>query len=120
MENKLKKIFDYQKFERNPKLAQVIVESEGCFEAIGDDELAYVAGGVSTPSESNVEAAISNAYKKNKNSIYDGAYLIYGSYRINIVSFSLGTVNYSVIKPSTNQIVLTGSFKLKTTSGGVL
>lgn len=46
MENKLKKLFDYQKFENNENLGKVIDESL-CYasEVVMDESLAYVYGG---------------------------------------------------------------------------
>ena len=43
MENKLKKLFDYQLFERNADLEAIIRHSEEGFEAaLSDDDLAFV------------------------------------------------------------------------------
>lgn len=49
MENKLKKLFDYQKFEHNEKLAAIISETERRnSRELSDDDLSFVnaAGGV--------------------------------------------------------------------------
>ena len=44
MENKLKKLFDYQKFEQNDRLAKLIAETEVRQAAeVSDDDLAFVA-----------------------------------------------------------------------------
>lgn len=43
MENKLKKMFEYQKFENNPRLAKLIGETEARYgSAIDDDDLFMV------------------------------------------------------------------------------
>lgn len=44
MENKLKKLFDYQRFEQNEHLAKLIAETETRQAAeVSDDDLAFVA-----------------------------------------------------------------------------
>ncbi len=44
MENKLKRLFEYQKFERNERLAQLITETEMRQAAeISDDDLEFIA-----------------------------------------------------------------------------
>lgn len=44
MENKLKKLFEYQKFEQNERLAKLIAETEARQAAeISDDDLELVA-----------------------------------------------------------------------------
>ncbi|MDO4811274.1 MAG: hypothetical protein Q3985_04940 [Eubacteriales bacterium] len=44
MENKLKKLFEYQKFEQNERLAKLIAETEARQPAeISDDDLEMVA-----------------------------------------------------------------------------
>lgn len=44
MENKLKKLFDYQRFEQNEHLAKLIAETETRQAAeLSDDDLAFVA-----------------------------------------------------------------------------
>lgn len=45
MEKKLKKLFDYQKFEQNPRLQKLIGESEARLEAaeLSDDSLEKVS-----------------------------------------------------------------------------
>lgn len=44
MENKLKKLFEYQKFEQNERLAKLIAETEARQAAeISDDDLEFVA-----------------------------------------------------------------------------
>ena len=45
MEKKLKKLFDYQKFEKNPRLQKLIGESEARLEAaeLSDDSLEKVS-----------------------------------------------------------------------------
>lgn len=43
MENKLKQLFDFQRFENNPRLAKVISDAEACGEALSDDDLFMVA-----------------------------------------------------------------------------
>lgn len=43
MENKLKKMFEYQRFENNPRLAKLISETESRYGAeISDDDLFMV------------------------------------------------------------------------------
>ena len=44
MENKLKNMFEYQRFSGNSRLAKIIAESEArCAEALSDDDLDFVA-----------------------------------------------------------------------------
>ncbi len=44
MEKKLKALLDYQKFKGNPKLAQMIAESESRYmQALDDDEISVVS-----------------------------------------------------------------------------
>lgn len=44
MENKLKQLFEYQKFEQNSRLAKLISESEDRqSNALSDDDLEFVA-----------------------------------------------------------------------------
>ena len=44
MENKLKKLFEYQKFEQNDRLAKLIAETESRQAAeLSDDDLTFVA-----------------------------------------------------------------------------
>ena len=43
MENMMKRLFDYQRFENNPRIAKMIGEAENRFaQALSDDELAFV------------------------------------------------------------------------------
>lgn len=43
MERKLKKLFDYQKFARNPRLYAMLVEAEGRYKStLEDDDLEFV------------------------------------------------------------------------------
>ncbi|MCQ2419328.1 MAG: hypothetical protein MJ085_06020 [Clostridia bacterium] len=56
MENKLKKLFEYQKFEQNERLAKLIAETEARQAAeISDDDLEFVAaaGDRLSPDENN-------------------------------------------------------------------
>lgn len=58
MEKKLKSLFEYQRFENNPRLAKLIAETEARYaDALSDDDLLYVnAAGVteqSAPSKEN-------------------------------------------------------------------
>ena len=41
-ETKLKRLFDYQKFEKNPRLARIIDEAESGGEALSDNFLSFV------------------------------------------------------------------------------
>ena len=51
MENKLKKLFDYQKFEGNAKLADLIERSDSRFaQALSDEDLAFVNAAGDFPS----------------------------------------------------------------------
>ena len=51
MENKLKKLFDYQKFEGNAKLASLIADSDARFaQALSDEDLAFVNAAGEFPS----------------------------------------------------------------------
>ena len=43
MENKLKSLFDFQRFENNPRLAKVIKDTECYAEELSDDDLFMVA-----------------------------------------------------------------------------
>lgn len=44
MERKLKKLFDYQKFARNPRLDAMLAEAERrCDRALDDNDLEFVA-----------------------------------------------------------------------------
>ena len=46
MENKLRQLFDYQKFENNAALAKIIEDTESRMSCeLLDEDLAYVAGG---------------------------------------------------------------------------
>lgn len=50
MERKLKKLFDYQKFARNPRLEAMLAQAEGRCTALSDDDLSIVsAAGEPTP-----------------------------------------------------------------------
>lgn len=43
MEKKLKSLFEYQKFENNPRLAKLIAETEARYaDALSDDDLSLV------------------------------------------------------------------------------
>lgn len=43
MEKKLKSLFEYQRFENNPRLAKLIAETEARYaDALSDDDLFYV------------------------------------------------------------------------------
>lgn len=42
MEKKLQALFDYQRFEQNKKLAEMISETEKSMETLSDDELSLV------------------------------------------------------------------------------
>lgn len=48
MDNRLKSLFEYQKFENNPRLAKLIAETEARYgRVLSEDELFYVnAAGV--------------------------------------------------------------------------
>ena len=50
MDNKLKRLFDYQKFENNAKLKKQLVESESLLEVqeLSDSELSLAYGGYGT------------------------------------------------------------------------
>ena len=43
MEKKLKQLFDYQKFARNPRLDAMLAEAEGRCAALEDEDLAFVS-----------------------------------------------------------------------------
>ena len=44
MENKLRKIFEYQRFENNSRLAKIISETESRYGAeLSDDDLEFIA-----------------------------------------------------------------------------
>lgn len=43
MEKKLKQLFDYQKFARNPRLDAMLMEAEGRCNALDDDDLGFVS-----------------------------------------------------------------------------
>lgn len=43
MEKKLKQLFDYQKFEKNPRLDTMLAEAEGRCAAIDDEDLSLVS-----------------------------------------------------------------------------
>lgn len=43
MEKKIKQLFDYQKFSRNPRLDAMLAEAEGRYNALEDDDLALVS-----------------------------------------------------------------------------
>lgn len=44
MENKLKNLFDYQRFEKNPKLTRMIMETELCHgKELSDEEAEQVS-----------------------------------------------------------------------------
>lgn len=53
MENKLQRLFDYQRFEGNSKLAALIADTESrCMQELSDDDLEMVsAAGDGAPSE---------------------------------------------------------------------
>ena len=53
MEKRLKWLFDYQRFARNPRLDAMLVEAEGRCAAIDDEDLAMV----SAAGESNSRTA---------------------------------------------------------------
>lgn len=43
MEKKLRQLFDFQKFSENPRLAEMIEETEKCYgETLSDDDLEQV------------------------------------------------------------------------------
>ncbi len=59
--NKLSQAFDFQKFQRNPRLADVIHETEGRYEkaALSDDDLELVsAAGETTVPTMNPEVLL--------------------------------------------------------------
>lgn len=43
MDKKLKLLFDYQRFEQNPRLAKLIRETENTVQELSDDDLFYVS-----------------------------------------------------------------------------
>ena len=58
MENKLKKLFDYQRFEQNEKLEKLIHETENRYASgLSDDDLSFVnaAGEPVTSGAINIE-----------------------------------------------------------------
>ena len=56
MENKLFKLFDFQKYENNDRLAKLINESEDRLnEALSDDELEFLAAGANQYNQKNEE-----------------------------------------------------------------
>lgn len=58
MEKKIKQLFDYQKFSRNPRLDAMLAEAEGRYAAVDDDALEMVsAAGEPVP-----DAAFSSEY----------------------------------------------------------
>ena len=52
MESKLKSLFDYQRFEKNPRLAKLIAETESRVAAreLSDDDLEFVNAAGEFPS----------------------------------------------------------------------
>ena len=100
MEDKLKKLFDYQKFENNPNLQIVIskcLETNTSFE-LSDNELEFAVGGASNPGQyllSNEEiqnirqAAI--AYS-NTNNVITNPTFTYGLYLIRFTSQNTYTI----------------------------
>ena len=61
MEKELKKLFDYQRFEKNEKLEKLIRETEGRYAAeLSDDDLSFVsaAGEETLYTENNVKEEI--------------------------------------------------------------
>ncbi len=44
MENKLKQLFDFQRFQKNEHLAHVIAETENCYNSeLCDEDLSFVS-----------------------------------------------------------------------------
>ena len=64
-EKTLEKLFDYQKFEKNPRLERMIKTAEGSGEELSDEELSLVsaAGEITTASMDQVK--ITTNYKLN-------------------------------------------------------
>lgn len=63
MENKLKSLFNYQRFEQNPRLAKLIAESEARFDsALSDDDLEFVsaAGEIENFDKQNKNKSVNN------------------------------------------------------------
>ena len=50
MEKRLKALFDYQRFEKNSRLADIVEQTESRYKVeLSDEELAQVTGGVILP-----------------------------------------------------------------------
>ena len=50
MEQKLSRLFDFQKFSRNPRLEAMLADAEGRYHALADEDLEMVsAAGDSVP-----------------------------------------------------------------------
>ena len=58
MENKLRRVFDYQKFTSNRRLGAMIAETERRYQALNDDELFLVSAAGDTD--------IMNGFSENK------------------------------------------------------
>lgn len=56
MENKIKKLMDYQKFEQNPKLAKIINDAHKSARELDDDELWMVNAAGTTDLPKDVAA----------------------------------------------------------------
>lgn len=58
MEKKLKSLFEYQKFENNPRLAKLIAETEARYaDALSDDDLSFVnAAGTAEAKDASEDA----------------------------------------------------------------
>lgn len=62
MENKLRKLFDYQKFERSPELDALIAQTHARYgEEISEDDLEHVAAAGEPDGEKNGWHGIENA-----------------------------------------------------------
>lgn len=69
MENRLKKLFDYQRFEKNKKLEELIRETESRDAVeLSDDSLAFVnaAGGTDTAGGNGTESDIGQSQQETR------------------------------------------------------
>ena len=53
MENKLRRVFDYQKFNANSRLGAMIAETERRYQALNDDDL-FLGSGFFQPTGSKI------------------------------------------------------------------
>ena len=109
MEDKIRKLFDYQKYENNPNLKIVISKclNEEESNELMDDELVFATGGkkddtLTSEEKENIKNAVLDYYDQHRLGFNVVTPMTYDIYKIIFSSFFMGSIEYDIYLQADN------------------